>query len=434
MTGASPSAPVAVAVEGLSKRYRIGTREEMHATLVQATLAWVASPLANYRRLRRLTRFADDDSDVVWALREVSFTVSHGEVVGIVGRNGAGKSTLLKVLSSITSPTHGRVVIEGSVASLLEVGTGFHPELTGRENVYLNGTILGLTRRQIDRRFDSIVDFAGVERFLDTPVKRYSSGMRVRLGFAVAAHLEPEVLLIDEVLAVGDSAFQRKCLGKMREVARGGRTVLFVSHNMAAVSALCDRVVLLEDGRVSEVGDTDAVIDRYLRRTLAAGPSNLLDREGRSGDGALRVAGLEMIDEAGVPIPAARVGQTVAFVLRWTAPEPARDVTMAFTLADHLGRRVVTLWTEYTGQSFAELPAAGAVRCTVPSLPLVAGTYSLSFSIKVRGVTADQLDDALEVAVVPGDFYGTGTSHPGKGAVLVAHSWEIAATRQEGTP
>ena len=217
----------AIRVENLSKAYRIGTREERHDTLASTALGLLRRPFRNYRRLSRLTNLSDRNtaSDVIWALNDVSFEVNEGEVVGIIGRNGAGKSTLLKVLSRITEPTSGRAVIRGRVGSLLEVGTGFHPELTGRENVYMNGTILGMTKREIDRKFDEIVDFSGVEKFLDTPVKRYSSGMKVRLAFAVAAHLDPELLIIDEVLAVGDAEFQAKCLGKMQDVAQAGRTV-----------------------------------------------------------------------------------------------------------------------------------------------------------------------------------------------------------------
>ncbi len=240
----------AIQVENLSKAYRIGLKDEIPDTIASAVMGWVRRPLANFRRLRRLNTFGangeGDEADIVWALKDVSFEVAPGEVVGIIGRNGAGKSTLLKILSRITEPTGGRAVIRGRVSSLLEVGTGFHQELTGRENVYLNGTILGMSKREIDRKFAEIVDFSGVEKFLDTPIKHYSSGMKVRLAFAVAAHLEPEILIIDEVLAVGDAEFQKKCLGKMQDVAREGRTVLFVSHNMAAVQTLCQRALLVE--------------------------------------------------------------------------------------------------------------------------------------------------------------------------------------------
>jgi len=253
---------IAIRVENLGKRYRIGAEEKRPDNLWQATKQLVASP---FDYLRRITR-PPTEEETLWALKDVSFEVKRGEVVGIIGRNGAGKSTLLKILSRITEPTHGRAVINGRVGSLLEVGTGFHPELTGRENIYLNGAILGMKREEIDRKFDEIVDFSGVEKFIDTPVKRYSSGMRVRLAFSVAAHLEPEILLVDEVLAVGDAEFQKKCLGKMGDVAKEGRTVLFVSHNMGAVKRLCPRAMLFEEGVVQSTGLSEEVITVYLNQ------------------------------------------------------------------------------------------------------------------------------------------------------------------------
>lgn len=237
----------------------------MHDTIYGAALSWLRSPFSNFRQLRNLSKFDKKDGrDVLWALQDISFSVRHDEIVGIIGGNGAGKSTLLKVISRITQPTSGEVRFRGRVSSLLEVGTGFHPELTGRENIYLNGTILGMSKKEIDSKFDQIVEFSGVEKFIDTPVKRYSSGMKVRLAFSVAAHLEPEILLIDEVLAVGDVAFQKKCLGKMGEVAREGRTVLFVSHNMDAVRKLCTRAILLCEGRLLLESDSNTVVERYL--------------------------------------------------------------------------------------------------------------------------------------------------------------------------
>jgi len=266
---------IAIKVENISKRYRIGLKEDMYDTAGMAIFDFIKRPLKNYRKYRSLYRFNDsnpdsshDFSDIIWALRDVSFEVKHGEVLGIIGRNGAGKSTLLKILTKITDPTVGRAEIRGRVSSLLEVGTGFHPELTGRENVYLNGTILGMRKKEVDRKFDQIVDFSGVEKFINTPVKRYSSGMRVRLAFSVAAHLEPEVLLIDEVLAVGDADFQKKCLNKMEEVGQEGRTVLFVSHNMPAVCRLCNRTILLEGGRLIEDGSSEQVVSSYLNSDL----------------------------------------------------------------------------------------------------------------------------------------------------------------------
>ena len=284
---------VAIKVERLSKRYRIGLKEEMHDTFVGALTSWVKSPLSNFKRLRKLSHFSDaapsnnkelltnnqpspsnnqqqitnnpsQSDDIIWAVKDVSFEVKRGEVLGIIGKNGAGKSTLLKLLCRIVEPTSGDAFINGRVASLLEVGTGFHAELTGRENVFLNGTILGMSKKEVEKKFDEIVDFSGIGKFIDTPVKRYSSGMSVRLAFAVAAHLEPEILLIDEVLAVGDFEFQKKCLGKMKDVAGEGRTVLFVSHNMRAVENLCGRAILLNRGHLISNGPTADVIDDYV--------------------------------------------------------------------------------------------------------------------------------------------------------------------------
>jgi lipopolysaccharide transport system ATP-binding protein len=269
---------IAIRVESLSKAYRIGLKEQQHETMLGAMAAWVKSPLRNFREVRNLSRFNDvgsdvrtptsdlstSQSDVIWALKNVSFEVKHGEALGIIGRNGAGKSTLLKILARITEPTSGRATIYGRVGSLLEVGTGFHPDLTGRENVYLNGTILGMKKREVDDKFDEIIDFSGVEKFIDTPVKRYSSGMRVRLAFAVAAHLEPEILIVDEVLAVGDAEFQKKCLGKMVEIAAHGRTVLFVSHNLGAVRQLCTSGMVLDSGHITCAGSPTAAAAYYV--------------------------------------------------------------------------------------------------------------------------------------------------------------------------
>lgn len=259
------SVPV-ISVNGLGKKYRIGKAEKRADTVLSAILNGIKQPLENLKQIRSLSKLEYDEASIMWALKNISFEVRQGEVLGIIGRNGAGKSTLLKILSRITEPSEGEVVIHGRIASLLEVGTGFHPELTGRENIYMNGTILGMRRKEIDQKLDEIIDFSGVEKYLDTPVKFYSSGMRVRLGFSVAAHLEPEILIIDEVLAVGDFEFQKKCIGKMDDVAKNeGRTVLFVSHNMAAVKSLCNRGVVLENGTSVFQGRIEASIDVYLK-------------------------------------------------------------------------------------------------------------------------------------------------------------------------
>ena len=259
----------AIQVNGISKYYRLGSQEEHKDSIVSSIFSVLKSPIKNFKKYRSLYNFKDVNidnvpDDVLLALRDISFSINPGERVGIIGSNGAGKSTLLKVLSRITQPTKGTAFIRGRVSSLLEVGTGFHPELSGRENIYLNATILGMRKSEVDRKFDEIVTFAGVEKFLDTPVKRYSSGMKVRLAFAVAANLEPEILIVDEVLAVGDAEFQQKCLNKMEAVGKQGRTVLFVSHNMGAISRLCDRVLWMQQGRLLQDGNSDEVIAAYL--------------------------------------------------------------------------------------------------------------------------------------------------------------------------
>lgn len=265
---------IAVTAENLSKIFRLGTAERANENLVGACIDVLRNPIKNFRKFRSLYRFDEAEmsrdtsapsADLIWALRDVSFEIAQGEVVGLIGGNGAGKSTLLKILARITPPSKGKVSIRGRIGSLLEVGTGFHPELTGRENVYLNGTVLGMRTKEIDEKFDEIVEFSGVERFLETPVKRYSSGMRVRLAFSVAAHLDPEILIIDEVLAVGDAAFQKRCLKKMESVGNEGRTVLFVSHSMPAITRMCGRVILLKDGIIQRDGPTAMVVGEYMR-------------------------------------------------------------------------------------------------------------------------------------------------------------------------
>lgn len=297
----------AIRVDGISKVYRLGVKDEMHDTFGKTLMSFLRKPLHNFRKYKSLYRFDDIDmadaggegrKDILWALRDVSFEVKRGEVVGIIGTNGAGKSTLLKILSRITPPTKGRIEIRGRVSSLLEVGTGFHQELTGRENVYLNGTILGMRKAEVDRKFDEIVEFSGVEAFLDTPVKRYSSGMRVRLAFAVAAHLEPEILIVDEVLAVGDVGFQKKCMNKMQEVGSEGRTVLFVSHSMPAITRMCERVVLLNHGRVAADGEPHQVVSAYIKGTRESAAENVWpDREKAPGGEVARLRALRLKTE-----------------------------------------------------------------------------------------------------------------------------------------
>src|SRR3712207_4071792 len=326
-----------IKAEGVSKEYRIGGRKEEYPTLRDAMAAALRAPL---RRARR-----GGDARQFWALKDVSFDVTPGEVVGIIGRNGAGKSTLLKVLSRITEPTAGRIELYGRVSSLLEVGTGFHPELTGRENIYLNGSILGMTRREIRRDFDEIVAFSEIEKFLDTPVKRYSSGMYVRLAFAVAAHLKPEILIVDEVLAVGDAQFQKKCIGKMGSIAKEGRTVLFVSHNMDAVSKLCGRGVLLERGRVTTTGTAEEVATRYVEGGAEARSSYDIEPPPESEDAPGHAYRLTVEDEYGNPAVAVPVGRPWQMRVRFRVTRRTEHFVIGLGLRTPMEVAVRTSWS-----------------------------------------------------------------------------------------
>lgn len=417
-----------IRVENLAKRYRIGLKDEISDTLVGAITSFIRRPLKNLKNLSRLTQFHEEEAkDIIWALRDVSFDVAQGEVVGIIGRNGAGKSTLLKVLSRITEPTSGQVRIRGRVSSLLEVGTGFHPELTGRENIYLNGTILGMRKAEIDRKFAEIVDFSGVEKFLDTPVKRYSSGMYVRLAFAVAAHLEPEILIVDEVLAVGDIAFQEKCLGKMGDIAQSGRTVLFVSHNLAAVTSLCSRLCLLENGLMTASGLPQSVIEKYLNQLQSVSGTNISERTDRHGDGKLRMTRITFKDTAELPIEAAMSGQDIIIELIYTSENETNLKNVSFSLGIYsaLGQFLVFCGNEMIGVSFKQLASNGKIVCRIPRLPLTPGRYVLNLYCEVNGVLADWVQQAYFFSVAAGDFFGTGSLAPAShGGVLVPHSWD----------
>src|SRR5690242_18073353 len=297
-----------ISIENLAKRYRIGQQETQPQTLRETLAGLAGAPFAYWRRMSRPA----SEAETLWAIRNFSAEIQPGEAVGIVGRNGSGKSTLLKLLSRITTPTRGRAVIRGRVGSLLEVGTGFHPELTGRENIYLNGSILGMKHRDIQRKLNDIVEFSGVERFIDTPVKRYSSGMYVRLAFSVAAHLEPEILLVDEVLAVGDAEFQQRCLGRMEDLSGTGRTVIFVSHNMQAINQLCDRAILIDGGRIIDDGHPSGVVTRYLQTALGSGSSiSWLDDGTGPGDDRVRLLSVRAVDEDGDTVDTADVRRPV---------------------------------------------------------------------------------------------------------------------------
>ena len=371
-----------VTIEGLGKRYRLQHRqEEPYVALRDVLAAAVAAP---FRRLRSQDRSKAATTEDFWALKDVTFDVARGEVVGIVGRNGAGKSTLLKILGRITEPTTGRVTLDGRVASLLEVGTGFHPELSGRENIFLNGAILGMTRAEIARKFDDIVAFADVARFLDTPVKRYSSGMYVRLAFAVAAHLEPEILIVDEVLAVGDAEFQKRSLGKMREVSRGGRTVLFVSHNMSAVQTLCTRAVWLHDGAVAANGPVAETISQYLAVTHHVTPEPA--RAVRIGEG-LELRRFELFPN---PVES---GGTVRFSLTFAANAATKIGDLALLILSALETRVAVIDLRSSGLPVSLSPGGDwTVSGQITSVPLVEGDYSFGLYVATGDFSGNLLD------------------------------------------
>lgn len=409
---------IAIDIENISKCYRIGLEDEISDTFGATAFNFLKSPLKNYRKYRSLYKFDDVDpdnehasSDVLWALKNVSFDVKKGESIGIIGRNGSGKSTLLKVIAKITTPTSGCAKIKGRISSLLEVGTGFHPELTGKENIYLNGTILGMRKKEIDVKLDEIIAFSGVEKFIETPVKRYSSGMRVRLAFSVAAHLDPEILLIDEVLAVGDAEFQKKCLGKMGEVTAQGRTVIFVSHQLAAVEQLCNRVIWLNQGVLMSSGPSTEIISQYLNDGAVnqIGPNGDLSTVSRGPD-------LEPIFVSGTinqvpfqehhfvnPLKPLRV----ELKLKTTRPLNRCNFAINFkNLKEECIYSVNTRWVmdkvDLTEKGFYKIV------CEVDELPLVPNTYQLFLVMRSNDYIVDRLEKIVSIEVARDDVYGTG--------------------------
>lgn len=422
---------IAIQVVGLGKRYRIGRRES-YKTLRDTVTEAISAP---FRRTLSVSHLPHVGSELnyIWALKNVSLEIKKGEVVGIIGKNGAGKSTLLKILSRITEPTEGYAEIHGRVGSLLEVGTGFHPELTGRENIYLNGAILGMKRAEIDRKFDEIVTFAEIEKFLDTPVKRYSSGMYVRLAFGVAAHLEPEILVVDEVLAVGDAAFQEKCIGRISEVAGEGRTVLFVSHNMDAIMKLCNRAIWLDGGSTMIDGVTEYAVRSYLtqvkERQLASSLGLSLDgHPGRRKpfDSVIRLTYCKVLgapdDEAGPVSTGAECRIILGYETAFSVGGSRANFVIAFRGEN--SNRLASCWSQLASVGMDDLGSAGEVECRIPRLPLMPGRYVLDVGCQVASGWSDMIYEAATLDVVSGQFYPSGrlpTSEMGQ--CLIEYEW-----------
>ena len=417
----------AISVQSVSKLYRLQHAAAGSQSFRDLLTGLATAPFKRFRELSGNDRSLED----FWALKDVSFDVREGEVVGIIGRNGAGKSTLLKILSRIVEPTSGEVRMRGRVASLLEVGTGFHPELSGRENIYLNGSILGMKRREIDARFDEIVEFAEIEKFLDTPVKRYSSGMYVRLAFAVAAHLDPEILIVDEVLAVGDSEFQKKCLGKMKQVSTSGtRTVLFVSHNMAAVSTLCTRSVWLQNGKVVADGTSDKVIAQYLEPSPRAGPPDSFDltkHPSRSSSQRVLFKSLRIFDKDRQAIRVAVPEQEIQLEMLMNFGNDTRSPRVAVALNNLRGDRVFVVATYLSPTSIERVRSIESVSVTFRLPALRPGTYSVDLSAADDdGKFLDQVEAAGTLEIAENGYLGSSYPHfPEMGSVLVRSAWKV---------
>ncbi|HVS35912.1 MAG TPA: ABC transporter ATP-binding protein [Gemmataceae bacterium] len=412
---------LAISVRGLSKAYTIAHNAARHTTLAEAVMHRLRHPLARQQK------------ETFWALRDVSFDVHQGDVVGIIGRNGAGKSTLLKILSRITEPTGGAIDLYGRVGSLLEVGTGFHPELTGRENVYLNGHILGMRKKEIDRQFDAIVDFAGVEQFLDTPVKRYSSGMYVRLAFAVAAHLNAEILVVDEVLAVGDTEFQRKCLGKMKDVAHSGRTVLLVSHNMAAVTNLCTRTLVLKRGELLFNGQTGRAVEFYAAQNLGAADGGRDPADFRPSWAKDLIRSARVLDSQGRECSCFAMGSDLRIEMEFdAAATPLRLPVMGVVLNHSTLGTVGGVNTRMT--AFEPEPGTyrhGVLSCTLRRPPLLAGTYGIDLWLADGPIDLDCLSGYLQIEIEAADIYGTGrTPFQHMGMIYLEPEWRF----EQGQP
>lgn len=413
---------LAIKAEGLSKQYRTGAGKTRHNTLRDQLVHGLRS-IGTWRPRR------SSQAQPFWALQDVSFEVKHGEVLGIIGHNGAGKSTLLKILSRITEPTRGSADIYGRLSSLLEVGTGFHAELTGRENIYLNAAMLGMRRAEVQKKFDEIVSFSGVESFLDTPVKRYSSGMYVRLAFAVAAHLEPEILIVDEVLAVGDASFQQKCLGKMEQVSRSGRTVIIVSHNMTVIEGLCERAILLEKGHIAQVGPAREVVARYADALVDLAGIPITDRTDRVGRGQVILTKIELLDATRRPLTAAITGRDTIIRMhyRCLVDREFPNSLLRISVNGKKGQDLFVLSTDIVDPRPLTLRGEGHVDFHVPELPLTGGAYFFQSYIESNGLAQDWIKNVAPLSVLDADYYGTGKLCPPgweANGVLIKYQWD----------
>jgi len=406
-----------IKVENLSKQYRLG--ELGTGTISHDLNRWwhkVRGKEDPYLKIGEVNdRTKKGTSEYTWALKNINFEVKQGEMLGVIGKNGAGKSTLLKLLSRVTSPTTGTIKAKGRIASLLEVGTGFHEELTGRENIFLNGAILGMTKAEIRSKFDEIVAFSGTERYIDTPVKRYSSGMRVRLAFAVAAHLEPEILIVDEVLAVGDAEFQSKAIGKMQDISKGeGRTVLFVSHNMASIRTLCSSAIFMKNGEIHKIGKTDDIISEYLQDNSNNSNVNLLDRADRTGSGKLRFTQIRALNNSGEEVQEVISGDSVKISLDYklTQPLQSEKVITAITFYNEYQEVASLMISDEMGIKFTNLQDTGTIIFDIPKLMLRGGRYHIrvfaSYGDTKEENFLDSVFSALKLDILPGDFWRTG--------------------------
>lgn len=411
---------IAIKAENISKLYHIGLK----------TSGSLRETVSNYASGFLKKKTTDLDLSEFWALKDVSFEVGKGDIVGVIGRNGAGKSTLLKILSRITEPTFGKITLNGRVGSLLEVGTGFHPELSGRENIYLNGSILGMKRSEIQSKFEEIVEFSGIGKFIDTPVKRYSSGMYIRLAFSVAAHLEPDVMIVDEVLAVGDAEFQKKCLGKMQDVAGHGKTVLLVSHNIGYIRSLCKSGIYLKGGTIQFSGIIDEVIRHYIGETAIEKSMHVSMRKDRTGSGVIRISDIKFISPSdGTVINAILAGNDALLSIDYDVDMKSdlelNKITFGIRIFNRENQFVTVLNNSMAKEPFINLGKKGTVKCLIPKMPLMSGQFYLDITVIADKEIADDLEKVLEFSVIEADYYGSGFINSfGRQGIYIEQKWD----------